>query len=68
METEKPESAGSDGEIEALLNAEVPEPQNPTVVVRKPKKKKYTSILVGRKEYLIIQALSTRDTYCLMIL
>lgn len=49
METEKPESAGSDGEIEALLNAEVPEPQNPTVVVRKPKKKKKGS--GNRKEF-----------------
>ena len=43
MDTEIKEAIDSENCIEALLNSEVPEPQNPVVVVRKSKKKKRSS-------------------------
>ena len=49
MELDREESVSPDHDVEALLNTEVPEPQNPVVVVRKPKKKKKGS--GSRKEY-----------------
>lgn len=49
VDTEIKETVDPGDNIEALLNSEVPEPQNPVVVVRKSKKKKRS---VGkRKEY-----------------
>ena len=49
MDTDKTESVSTDSDVEALLNTEAPEPQNPVVVVRKPKKKKKGS--GDRKQY-----------------
>ena len=49
METNNPETEKKPDGVEELLNMEVPEPQNPVVVVRKPKKKKRGS--GKRKEY-----------------
>ena len=40
MENEQANTGQIDDELEALLNAEEPTPQNPVVIVRKPKKKK----------------------------
>ena len=40
MENEQANAGQIDDELEALLNAEEPTPQNPVVIVRKPKKKK----------------------------
>lgn len=48
MDAERAETANINDPAEALLNGEAPEPQKPVVVVRKPKKKKKTSV---RKEY-----------------
>lgn len=49
METNNPEEEKKLDGIKELLNMEVPEPQNPVVVVRKPKKKKRGK--GKRKEY-----------------
>ena len=39
METNNPENEKKPDDVEGLLNMEVPEPQNPVVIVRKAKKK-----------------------------
>ena len=49
METNNPEEEKKLDGIKELLDMEVPEPQNPVVVVRKPKKKKRGK--GKRKEY-----------------
>ena len=49
METNNPDNEKKPDDVEGLLNMEVPEPQNPVVIVRKAKKKKKGG--GKRKEY-----------------
>ena len=56
LENENAKAEQVDEELEALLNAEEPAPQNPVVVVRKPKKKKKGSVKKRDFEVQVIPA------------